>query len=271
VAVAFKAAHNGAGYSGVHVTNVTQIAPEYDRAAAITGTSQIIQLPCFGNDLWVMLGQGASSSTDNTTGIGSDTNSNIWTALTNVYSSGDGFSIRWWHSDSATCNGTEKFTISFTANPTYLFVVAVDISNSGGYDTTAGNVTLGTGNSSTNPPTTISGGSITPSTTSGVILSYVNQDFDTVSAVSTSAAGGVWVEDNLSCPNVTDGCGGSGAAGANYAYAGSGFEQDAGFMVDYYGNSTSAVSTTWTWGTLGNTQNQAVGPYFYSTVVVKHN
>jgi len=273
VGIAFKAASNGGTYSGVHVNNVTFNAPQYSQSSSFTGTTFVVQFPCFGNDLWVLIGQGASSSTDNTTSIGSDSNSNSWTGLTNVYSSGDGYAVRWWHADSATCNGTEKFTINFTSNPSYMFLLTVDIGNSGGYDSTAGNVTLNSGNSATNPPTTVSGGSITPSTTNGVILSYINQDYDTASAVSTSAAGGIWASDNMSCPNATGGtgCAALGTSGSYYAYSGSGFEQDGGFMVDYYGNSTSSVSTTWTWGTLGNTQNRAIGPYFYSSVVVKHN
>jgi len=261
-AVAFKAASAGSSFSGIHVNKVSFFAPEYANSTAISGTSQVIQFPCTGNSLWVMIGQGASGSTSNTTGVN---DGSAFTALTNLYSSGDGYAIQWWHRDGVTCSGTESLTISFTSNPSYLIVTVVDISGATGYDSSA---TCGAGstpcpiNTSSASTTTVGGATITPSTSNGVILSYQNQDFDTIAAVSPN----YFVADNETCPGISGGCGGN-AVGtySHYNYQGNGFEQDGALLVNYY-SSTSAVSITWT---IANTQNTGIGPYFSSTVAVK--
>lgn len=262
VAIALKAASSGSGFSGIHVNNVAKFAPQFAYSTAITGTAQVIQFPCVGNDLWVIVGIG-----DNTTvsSINTDSNSNTWTGLTRVDSTGDGFSIQWYHSDSATCSGTEKFTINFAAAPSFMTVVAVDISNATGYDSSATcaagstpcpiNVSSG---GDANSTTTISGAKITPSTAAGVVLSYQNQDFDSMCAVSP----GNFVADLEGGPS-----GGACASGSAsiYNYEGSGFEQDMGLLVKYY-SSTAQISITWS---IANTQSRAIGPEFSSTVAVK--
>ncbi|HEX4501067.1 MAG TPA: hypothetical protein VH187_07900 [Scandinavium sp.] len=265
VGIALKSSSSGASFSGIHVNNVTYFAPEFALSLPITGTTQTIQFPCSGNDLWMMIGQGASGATSNTTSI-TDSH-NTWTALTNLYNSGDGYAIQWWHVTSlpAVCSGTTSFTINFTANPSFLTVQMFDLSNSSGYDSSA---TCGAGstpcaiNLNTGTQTaTVAGAVITPSTSGpGVILSYANQDFNTLTNVSP----GNWSSDVPFCPNSSTGCTGSGISTSAF-YVGSGFEQDGGTLVDYY-SSNSAVSITWT---IANTQNQGIGPHFSSAVAVK--
>ena len=270
VGIAMKASASGAAFSGIHVNTTKAFAPEFANSTAISGTSQVIEFPCFGNSVWLLIGQGASSSTDNTTGI-TDNNSNTFTGLGNVYSSGDGFAVKWWHKDSATCSATETITLAFTANPTFLTIIAYDISNATGLDTgitCTGKATnqcpINVANSAAT--TTFAGATITPSTSPGVVLSYQNQDFQTIA--STTA--GNWVSTIESCPNATLGCTGSGTGTySSYAYLGSGLEQDAGEMVQYY-SSTAALAITWNIAqTQGSTNSGRIGPAFSTTVAVK--
>jgi hypothetical protein len=156
-------------------------------------------------------------------------------------------------------------TITWSAAPSFVYLEAVDISRSAGYDTSA---TCGSGStpcainaSSTALSGSIPGAVITPSTTKGVILSNANEDFQSVGTVNV----GSFVVDEMFCPGTTGGCQGGGT-GTFQGYQGSGMEQDSGALVDYYA-STSAVTITWTY--VQSETGSQIGAYFSSTVAVK--
>jgi hypothetical protein len=273
VGIAMKAAAGGGTYSGIHVMNVKTFAPEFANSTAITGTSQVIEFPCFGNSEWLLVGQGASSGTSNTTGITGTTPTTTFTALTNLYNAGDGFAVQWWHVDGVTCTGTQKITLAFTANPTFLTIVAVDIANATGYDSSAtcgsGSTPCAINNANSTATTTFANAQITPSTTAGVVLAYQNQDFQTIA----SSSSGNWVHGIESAPNAVpagQGCTGNGTGTfGSYCYAGSGFEQDDGVNIIYY-SSTSAINFNWNIAqTQGSSNSGEIGPAFSSTVAVK--
>jgi hypothetical protein len=273
VGIAMEAASGGGTFSGIHVYNVKSFAPQFANSTSSTATSQAVEIPCFGNSEWLLVGQGASSSTSNVTGI-TDTNSNTWTATGNVFSSGDGFAVQWWHTGTATCSGTEKATIAFTAAPTFLTVVAVDIANATGIDTGISCTGLATNQCPINianstATATFAGAVMTPSTSTGVALSYQNQDFQTIGPGSTP---GNWVNSYESCPNAVGATGCTGNGIGTYkalGYVGSGFEQDDGVIVDYY-TSTSAITFSWVVAqTQGSTNSGELGPAFSTTVAVK--
>lgn len=266
-AVAMKAASSGGTFSGIHVNKVKAFAPQFANSTSFTGTTIALGFPCSGNSEWVFVGQGASSSTSNLTSV-TDSNSNTWTRLTNLYSSGDGFAVQAAHVDSATCSATQVITLHFTSNPSFLTVYAVDIANATGYDSSA-TCTGGTpcliNNASSSATTTFSGAAITPSVSPGLILSYQNQDYQSI-----ASATGNWNDGIESCPNETGGCSGNGIGTySHYAYVGSGFEQDAGFTVQYY-SSTAAITPVYTIAqTQGSTNSGQIGPAFNYTVAVK--
>jgi hypothetical protein len=263
VCVAFAAASSGGvPGSGIHLNSVTWSDPQYGYSTAFATSTLVMQMPCFGNDLWVAVAQA-----DNTTvsGIGSDTNGNTWTGLTRVDSSGDTFALQWWHADSATCNGAEQFTITWSAAPSYVFITMYDVSGSAGYDSSAtcgsGSTPCATNSTSSAYSGVIAGATITPSTSSGLILSEGNQDFQSISAVSP----GTFLADLVVCPGSSGGCVG-GSVGTYIGYQGSGMEQDSGAM-DYYYSSSGAVSINWTF-----VETETTGPieaYFSSTVAIK--
>lgn len=238
-------------------------------STAQTATTRVEAFPCKGNDPWILTGNIDTAHVNSIT----DNNGNTWTGLTKVDSTGDGFEIRWWHVTSAvTCADNEAVTITYSANPSGLIPVIefFDIANSAGYDSSA---TCGAGSTpcainntiATNPPVAFAGATITPSVGSvahpTLILSYQNQDFDTISGVSP----GLFVAAVGVCPNSGGaGCGGNGTS-TSYNYVGPGFEQDSGVMIDRV-TATTAVSITWT---PQNTQSQGLDFSFSSTVAIK--
>jgi hypothetical protein len=262
VGVAFKAASSGSIPStGVHVNNIMWSSPQFGFSNSFATTTFALSFPSSGNALWLLV-----AAEDNVTLSGvTDTNSNTFTCLARVDSSGDSFFMQWCHADSATTNATEKMTITWSAAPSFVYLEAVDISRSAGYDTSA---TCGAGStpcainaSSTALSGSIPGAVITPSTTKGVILSNANEDFQSVGTVNV----GSFVVDEMFCPGTTGGCQGGGT-GTFQGYQGSGMEQDSGALVDYYA-STSAVTITWTY--VQSETGSQIGAYFSSTVAVK--
>lgn len=270
VGIAFKAASAGAGHPTGHpyiisVQNQNTGNSAWGFSNTSTATAQSVQFPCQGDDPWLLIGQINTATISSVT----DNNGNTWAGLTRVNSTGDGFAIQWWHTTNAspTCNGTEKVTVTFSANPSTLIPLFVffDIGLSGGYDSSA---TCGSGstpcaiNASTCTSTTVcAGATITPSTYPSLVLSYANQDFDTVSGVNLGAfLTGVEV-----CPASTTGCATTGSSGTTYSYVGPGLEQDAG--IAGYNLSSGSAALTWT---MQNTQNQNAGANFSSTIAIKH-
>jgi hypothetical protein len=269
VGIALKSASSGSGFTGIHVNSVKMYAPEYANSTATSTASQVIEFPCTGNSEWLFVGQGASSATSNLTGV-TDSNSNTWTLLTNLYSASDGFAVQAAHVDGATCNGTEKITLAFTSTPTFLGINAIDVANATGYDSaatcTGGPGTCLINNANSTATTTFAAAAITPSTATGVLLSYQNEDFQSM----VGGSPGNTVNAIESCPNQTGGCSGNGIGTyAAYAYAGSGLEQDSGAVVDYY-SSSSAITITYTIAqTQGSSNSGELGPAFNYTVAVK--
>lgn len=265
IGIAFKAASAGGTMpTGPYVLSM-QHQNNWGLSTAPTATSETLYFPCptgySGVSLWLMVGNLDST---NVTAVSDSTNGS-WTGLTRVDSTGDGFEIQWYHKDSATCASTIAVTLTYGANPSGLiplwdFFVVVGAAS--GYDSSA---TCGAGstpcaiNTTCNSTTTVGGATITPSGYPALVLSYNNQDFDTISAVNV----GQFLAAVEDCPGTGAGCGGAGT-GTDLAYAGPGFEQDAGIMADNLASGSAAIS--WT---VANTQSQNAGPCFSSTVAVK--
>lgn len=233
-------------------------------STASTATTQTVNFPCQGNAPILLVG-----NIDSTTVTGvTDNNSNTWAGLTRVDSSGDGFSIQYYNTTNypATCNGTEKVTVTYGANPSDLdpLWVFFDVAGAAsGYDSTAtcssGSTPCAT-NTSCASSSTATGAHITPSGFPALVLSYFNQDFDTISGINV----GQFLTAEEICPNGTNtGCGAAGT-GTFYNYQGSGLEQDAGIMADRLASGSAAL--TWS---AQNTQSQNIGACFSSTLAVK--
>lgn len=268
VGVAIKAASSGSSSSGLYLRSVQeQVAPGYN--TAISGTSQAFQFIIIGNDPW-LLWQGSASPNQGISSI-SDSLGNTWTGLTatNDITRGGTAGAQWWHVTSAVTTGIDTLTITFAANPAVsngaTFLQFFDVLSSSGYDSSAicgsGSTPCNTDSSnSTNPPTTVTCNSITPSTSNGLILSNFNVDFGTTSAVNQ----GYFEAPVEKCTGQTTGCGGAGLS-TSYAYMGNGFVQDDGIGA-YYNPNPSTWTPTFT---MQNTQNQAVGPYYCTTIAIK--
>lgn len=269
VGIAFKAANSGAGPASAPVLlsmqnqNSGNSGSGWGFSNVPTATAQTLQTPCSGNAPFLLIGQLDSATISSVT----DNNSNTWAGLTRLDSTGDGFAIQWWHTTNypATCNGTEAITVTFSTNPSTLIPLWVffDTKATAGYDSSA---TCGAGstpcaiNTTCSSTTSCGGATITPSGYPALVLSYQNQDYDTISAVST----GRFLAATEVCPASTTGCAGTGSTGTTYAYAGSGLEQDCGISVVNLAGGSAAL--TWT---VQNTQNQNVGASFSSTISIK--
>src|SRR5208283_5662434 len=90
-----------------------------------------------GTVLWLMTGYGGGS----VSGV-ADNNSNTWTGLTAVDSTGDGYTIQWYHTGlNPTCSGTEKLTLTYGGDPsglTPLWGFYIVTGAASGYDSTEG-------------------------------------------------------------------------------------------------------------------------------------
>lgn len=273
VGVAFKATTSGSGPPAGPYLLSFQAQNNWGYSTAGTSTSQTFYFPCptsvTGTTLWLLVGNIDST----TVSAVSDSNGNTWTGLTRMDSTGDGFSVQWYHTGlNPTCSGTENVTLTYGANPSTLvplwnfFVVTGAAS---GYDSTAscsGTNVTGTGTcnmTATNScasGTSCGGATITPSGYPAMVLSYQNQDFDTASGANV----GQFLTAVEICPNAGNvGCAGAGTS-TNYMYVGSGLEQDAGIIADNLASGSAAI--TWS---MQNTQNTNVGASFSSTIDIK--
>lgn len=233
-----------------------------------SSTAQVLQVPCVGNSLYLLIGQIDSATITHVGGSGNniDSNGNTWAGLTLVDSTGDGFAIQWWHTTTypATCNGTEAVTVTFSANPSTLIPLWVffDVNAASGYD---GSATCGAGsmpcaiNTTCSSTSSCGGATITPSGYPALVLSYQNQDFDSISASNI----GRFITGVEVCPALAGGCGGAGT-GTSYAYVGPGVEQDAGILADNLASGSAAI--TWT---VQNTQSKNPAASFSSTIAIK--
>jgi hypothetical protein len=268
VAVAFKASSSGGGKpTGPYLLgmqNQNSGSGGWGFSTTNTSTAQTMQFPCAGTSPFLLVGNIDTATISSVT----DNNSNTWIGLTAVNSTGDGFQIQWWYTTNfpATCTGTEKVTVTFSSNPSALIPLFVFFDVYGaasGYDSSA---TCGSGstpcpvNTTCSSTTTCAGSTITPSGYPALVLSYQNQNDNSVYAVNV----GRFLTATEWCPTATNACNGAGASGVTQSNVGPGLEQDAGIMVDNLASGSAAI--TWT---LENTNNSNVGASFSSTLAVK--
>jgi hypothetical protein len=261
VGIAFKPTSTGGNVpSGPYLLSM-QHQNNWGFSTAPTATSETLYFPCpasvTGTVLWLLLG---NVDTTTVTGV-TDSNSNTWTGLTRVDSTGDGFSIQWYHTAlNPTCSGSEALTLTYGANPSALlplwdfFIVTGAAS---GYDSTEGQKST---NTSCASPTAFTGPTVTPTSFPALVLAYGNQDFNTGQSTNV----GQFLTAVEVCPNSGNiGCGGNGTS-TNYAYVGSGLEQDAFIVVDNLASGSAAFS--WT---AANTQSQNIGACFSAALAVE--
>lgn len=255
VGLALKPASSGGGQgSSIHVNSIYSfIGIEYPTIS--TGTTMVLQAPCGGDDLWLAVNEATahgpiSSITDN--------NGNTWSSLTAAFNGSVNWQVQWWHTSTfASCGSNETLTLTLGSaittgsNPNYWIF---DISNSGGYDSSAacgsGSTPCNLVGSSAITAGVLTGSVITPSESGGVLLGVIQEEDNTVvsSTPGNNLIGCISESGTPACSN---------AVATNAAW-----EQDAG-ANSYTTSSTASKTFTWTYA---DTNASPVNAYWTSVV-----
>jgi hypothetical protein len=198
VCAAFKSASSGSGpAAGIRVNSF--VVENFSEKNAVPNATTIpFNFPCTGNSLAL---QWNGLDAQRMTSV-SDSNSNTWTVHTKQASPAANEDVIWATADSVTCNSTERITVTHFATPSgpdpnIPVMAAYDISSSGGFDLTAqtnGTAAFSSGN--------VTGASITPSTSNGVLLAYINEQNDTVTSTTTGTF--LSIVFNHTAPNLNE-------------------------------------------------------------------
>lgn len=171
-AIFLKNAASGSTYSGIHVNGI-----QHENLPSGSTNPAVFELPCTGN-LLVAAFEGGSNSMSSIT----DTASNTWTRTT---ATSNGSEVQFGYAVNATCSGTLKITVTLSSvTDTTIFLYDISGAATSPFDSTAG-VTTGTGTQST-VGASITGASITPSTSNGLVLSVIGVDQNTINQLTNT-------------------------------------------------------------------------------------
>ncbi|MGA2481723.1 MAG: hypothetical protein ABSF92_01230 [Candidatus Acidiferrales bacterium] len=236
-AIALKAASAGsAPAAGIRVQSIQEMA--FPMFMSSTPASFALQVPSSGN-LIVVVWNG--STTYKITGL-SSTPSNTWSHT--AASTDNGGSIWIWYAANASTASTMTVTITQSqampaGNGNIIAFYDVAGAATSSYDTYAGQT--GTLNATSG---TVTGPSITPSTSNGVIIGGIQENQESACAVSTGYFDSVQTDQ--------------------YQYLS--LDADGGYM-HYYNPNTSAVNVNWTYCDTNGANN--VGPWWSQVAAFK--
>lgn len=216
IAGAFKKATAGTAQpAGILVQAIEHL--NVDQAV---GTTDTIQFPTTGNLLlaeWVGGLRHLDSITDST--------GQTWTA-TRTECTGTTSSVRLFYAANASASNTRTLTLNYssTGHDGTLFLVDVAGANSSPFDLDSGCLS---GNQTSDGALTLDIGSLTPTTSNGLVVAMTGWDFDTVAGTTGSG--------QITDTYTSDGCPLSGPCP---------LDENNGWM-HYKNPSTSAVNVTW--------------------------